>query len=272
MKIKYAAVLLITAIFIAVWPLEALASEVETSKPIFDSTVKCVVPSIYDFSILEAVEINYPNTSSTIGEFIVGDLLLKSGETLSVQLSLGKMSNNNGDMLIYNVVSAVPEKIDSSQSGLAYDIALSIDSDEFRDANPGTYNAPLLFQVFSSIYDEAVWNQIVYIKAIKNDTGQSNPSNSAYTVLDVKENIIEAEKSDEQYIESKRIEPAIIAIEDENNASSEEIIIDEKVPLGPTNLADTKPHWIFVMCCGIVLFILSCFFIIRHENDKNEEK
>lgn len=121
------------------------------------SDVQAVVEPVYSFTAPPDAWLNYPDTRMTLGEFAVGELLLASGETLSVGLTPGTLTTADGNALPYTVSFSPPKVFDGSESGRAYNVAIEIDADTFGEVAGGIYTASLLFCVVSRPASETVW-------------------------------------------------------------------------------------------------------------------
>ena len=124
-----------------------------------DTDVSCTVEPVFEFSLPPDATIRYPNTSVLAGQFGIGDLLLRNGEQLSVELTTGRMAarTNAGDVLPYAVTFNPPAAVDENQIGQSYGVAVTIDADAFDDARRSVYDAALLFRVRSLLTGEVIW-------------------------------------------------------------------------------------------------------------------
>jgi hypothetical protein len=102
-----------------------------------------------------------------LGEFAVGELLLASGETLSVTLTPGVLQAPNGGAMPYDVSFSPPTAFDGSQSGEAFDVAIELDADAFHSATAGTYTAALVFRVISHPANVTVWQKATVLTVVK---------------------------------------------------------------------------------------------------------
>lgn len=272
MKIKHIAALVTTIIFIAGWPLGSLASD---SVNLGGSEVSCTVQEKYEFSIPEAAEISYPQTSVFVGEFVVGDILLKTGETLSVNLSLGLMKkiDNQDELLTYNVIFSDPGEIDRSKMGCAYGLALSIDSAQFDAASFGTYSAPL-FRVVSNTTGEVVWEQTIYLEAIKHNTNEGNQNQNVNntTTLDEDEKTNNDSDDDEaNLVADTQPDISIPATADEEANSVDglkEDINEERTPLAQPD-QKAMIYWI-IIACGVIIVFCFLYLLIRYRNSNSK--
>ena len=78
MKIKYIAAVILTILFIAGRPVNSLADEGAYETILGDADVICTVQEKYDFTVPDDAVLNYPQTSMYLGEFVIGDILLRA--------------------------------------------------------------------------------------------------------------------------------------------------------------------------------------------------
>ena len=131
------------------------------------SDVQCLVEPVYSFTAPPDVRLSYPNSRIQIGQFGIGELLLESGETLSVTLTPGALQTPGGHALPYDVSFEPPESFDERQNGAVYDISLTIDAAAFDAAEAGTYTAMLAFNVVSHPAGKTVWKHSTLFTAEK---------------------------------------------------------------------------------------------------------
>lgn len=282
MKFKHMAAIALLIIFIAGWPFGAFALDDGIEQALEGSEVTCIVQEIYDFSVPDDAEITFPNTSEYLGDFVVGNILLKSNETLRLNLNIGMLSKTDDDnsVITYDVIFNAPGEIDKTKIGSAYGIGVSIDADEFKGADPGTYRAPLKFQIVSNTSSEVVWEQTVYLEAVKNNLDQGNQhQNSSNTGFDDEDmntgetsnNSTEA-NTDEQDTENYSEEPVPATVDEEVNedVSVQEGFTDETTPLGKSEGIFKLPLWVIIGCGGIIIVILLYFFIKSRKSNNHE--
>jgi hypothetical protein len=134
------------------------------------SDVQCVVEPIYDFALPSKGSLQYPDSKLAVGQFRIEELLLASGESLSVILKPSALKKDDGGSVPYTVMFNPPDTFDERQSGEAYDIWLEIDAEAFNSAAAGTYTASLLFSVVSYPSNKVVWQGTTTITTVKQDT------------------------------------------------------------------------------------------------------
>ena len=178
MRIKNIVCFIIVVLIFTGCPLTSLALG-DGDIAVSSSNVSCTVQETYDFTVPDDAFIQYPQTQVYLGEFTVGDILLKSGEKLNIMLTAGQLTKwgNNNSAIPYNVIFNAPSNFDRAAAGTSYGIAVEIDKDSFNDAESGTYSGSLLFQVVSSFGEEIVWEKDVVITALRrrgNNTNQQN--------------------------------------------------------------------------------------------------
>lgn len=272
MKIKHIAAIALSIILIAGWPFGALALNDGVEQELDGSEVTCIVQEIYDFSVPDDTEITFPNTSEYLGDFVVGDILLKSNETLRLNLNIGMLSktDDNNSIITYDVIFNAPGEIDKTKIGSAYGIGVSINSDDFKEADPGTYRAPLKFQVVSNTSGVVVWEQTVNLEAVKNSSVQQN--HNAYNNHNdedesIADNEVDADiEPEEQSMESgnNNAVPATIGNEsEEDNVDNGPAIgfTDEETPLGNSGEKNKLLLWVIIACGGVALIALFLLFI-----------
>ena len=143
------------------------------------SDVKCVVEPEYSFTAPPDAWLNYPDARMMLGEFAVGELLLASGESLSITLSPGALATVDGNTIPYTVTFDPPQTLDEHENGKAYNVAIEIDPDAFRSAAGGTYTASLLFCVVSYPANKTVWQKETVLtinKAVSESSDEPVPS------------------------------------------------------------------------------------------------
>lgn len=273
MRIKHIAAIALSIIFIAGWPFGTLALDDGIEQGLEGSDVTCTVQEIYDFSVPDDAEITFPNTSEYLGDFVVGNILLKSNETLRLNLSIGMLSktDDNNTVITYDVIFNAPGEIDKTKIGFAYGIGVSIDSEEFEDADPGTYRAPLKFQVVSSTTGEMVWEKTVYLEAVKNSSGQQQHSDDNDYNDEDENNGNTSDSSanaddelEEQSLELQTNEPLPATIDDESDSVDNGAPIgftDEGTPLCNSGEKNNLLLWVILACGGVVFIVLLLLFI-----------
>lgn len=275
MKIKQIAAIALSIILIAGCPFSAFALDNGIEQGLEGSEITCTVQEIYDFSVPDDAEITFPKTSEYLGDFVVGNILLKSNETLRLNLNIGMLSktDDNNSVITYDVIFNAPGEIDKTKIGSAYGIGVSIDPDEFEDADPGTYRAPLNFQVVSNISGEVVWEQNVYLEAVKNSSGQQHQSNDnedndeEESIGDTSDSIADADKeAQDQSVESETNKPVPATIDDESEGDSVDNgaaigFTDEETPLGNSGASNKLLLWVLIACGGVTLIVLLFLFI-----------
>lgn len=281
MRIKQIAAIALSIIFIAGWPFGALALSDGIEQGLEGSEITCTVQEIYDFSVPDDAEITFPKTSEYLGDFVIGNILLKSNETLRLNLNIGMLTktDENNTVITYDVIFNAPGEIDKTKIGYAYGIGVSIDPNEFIDAEPGTYRAPLKFQVVSNTSGEVVWEQTVNLEAVKNSSGQQQHSydndynDEEERIGDTANDSTEA-NADEQDIENYSEEPVPATIDEEvnediTNSSVQEGFTDETTPLAKPEGNFKLPFWVIIGCGGIIIVILLYFFIKSRKSNNN---
>lgn len=275
MKNRQVAVIAVLIIFIAGWPFGALALDDSAKQGLEGSDVICIVEEIYDFSVPDNAEITFPNTSEYLGDFVIGNILLKSNETLRLNINIGMLSktDDNNSVITYDVIFNAPGEIDKTKIGSAYSIGVLINSKEFKNADAGTYRAPLRFQVVSNSSNEVVWEQTVLISAIKpiEQEQQQNSNNNETDTISTNE-----DHNDTAVVEEK----SEISLGEEDTATHEEdgdteqdglfLITDNDVPTGQFSINDSTLLWIAIACGAVILFILIYFFISRRAKDNSK--
>ncbi len=151
--------------------LPAGVSAASASAGLTSSDVQCVVEPMYSFTPPPDAELYYPNTRMTLGEFAIGELLLASGETLSIGLSSGALAAADGNAIPYAVAFDPPESFDEREAGEAYSVSVEIDAEAFRAAADGTYTAFLRFTVVSRPADKTVWEKETVLTVVKAGDG-----------------------------------------------------------------------------------------------------
>lgn len=281
MRIKLIAAIALSIIFIAGWPFGVLALNDSAEQRLEGSDVTCIVEEIYDFSVPDDAEITFPNTSEYLGDFVVGNILLKSNETLKLNLNIGMLSktDDNNSVISYDVIFNAPGTIDRTKIGSAYGIGVSIDSKEFRDAAQGTYRAPLKFQVVSNTSSRIVWEQTVYLEAVKNNAGQQNNNNGNNDNNVDESNDSNSDGSDDADIGSQDQSvdlqtndpiPATIDEEFEDDSIDNGLSIgltDEGTPLGNSGLMSRLLLWVLIACGGVVFIVLLLLLINRKKRN-----
>ncbi|MGI5848985.1 MAG: hypothetical protein ACOX8Q_02775 [Christensenellales bacterium] len=160
-------------IAIAVWitfltqPVYAAINSPENGVTIAGTSIQAVAEPIYFFSAPPNVTIIYPDTEAVIGDFVVGDLFLASGEWLTVTVITGRMTKTNDSSLRlpYDIYFGPPVMLNASNSGDAYSVTVKISADEFADAAAGRYKASLLFQVTSHPDEKVVFEGTTVVTA-----------------------------------------------------------------------------------------------------------
>jgi len=160
-------------IAIAVWitfltrPVYAAICTPEKEANIAGTSIQAVAEPIYSFTAPPNATIIYPDTEVVIGDFVVGDLFLASGEWLTVTVIPGRMTktNDSGLRLPYDIYCYPPIILNASNSGDAYSVTVKISADEFADAAAGRYKASLLFQVTSHPDEKVVWEGTTVVTA-----------------------------------------------------------------------------------------------------------
>ncbi len=240
--------------------------------------VICTVHEKYEFTVPEDAILTYPETSMHLGEFVIGDILLKSGETLSVTLTMGQMTADYNDdkVLNYNIAFSAPSEIDAAKIGLGYDISLSIDSHEFEDLRPGTYTAPLLFQVSSNTTKQVVWEQTINISAYKptNQSENQNNPDDDYNISEIDE------VKDGQDDNAKDVYQILPQASDSGIALSDGIelveepdmfeIADNEVPMGSPSIRGNLLKLILIVCSSVVILIVTYLLISSKTKRKND--
>lgn len=275
MKIKHIAAIALTIVFIAGWPLGAFASDKGIKQGLKGSEVSCTVQEIYDFSAPDDAQITYPKTSVFLGDFKVGNILLKSNETLRLNLNVGMMSKTDDQdaVLTYDVIFNAPGEIDRTKAGFAYGIAVSLDSDEFRSADPGNYRAPLKFQVISNNSGEIVWEQTVNISVIKlseQEGQQQNGSNKNERNIDVSNRNVTAasvQQTQPQLDKADTVASDMDSGESDQQQNDLFFIPDNEVPTGQS-ISDASLKWLAIFSGAVVLIILLYFLMRRRIKDK----
>ncbi len=158
-------------IVLTVLPLAAAAASGQPGLVGMDVT--CTVEPVFEFTLPPDATIRYPNTSVLVGQFSVGDLLLREGEQLSVELTPGTMAarSNTGVVLPYTVSFSPPAAVDENHIGRSYGVVVTLDPDVFDAATRTLYDADLLFQVRSGLTGEVIWQGITTVTARKAQPG-----------------------------------------------------------------------------------------------------
>jgi hypothetical protein len=131
------------------------------------SDVQCVVEPIYAFTLPHDASLQYPQTQLMAGEFQIGELLLASGETLSVMAEAGALKSPEGEELPYAVLFEPPQGFDEKQSGEAYAVTVFLDEDAWGASPAGTYTASLRLSVMSYPAGKVVWQDEMTLMAVK---------------------------------------------------------------------------------------------------------
>jgi len=149
-------------------PVSAICTP-EGSENLTGTLIQAVAEPIYSFTVPSNAEIIYPDTEAVIGDLVVGDLFLASGEWLTVTVIPGRMTktDNSGLMLPYNIYCYPPIILNASNSGDTYGITVKINNHEFANAAVGRYKASLLFQVISHPDEKIVWEGTTIVTAKK---------------------------------------------------------------------------------------------------------
>jgi hypothetical protein len=125
------------------------------------------IEPVYSFSAPLDVKLTYPETGIALGDFTIGELMIASGETLSVVLTPGELASEKGDVLPYTVSFSPPESFDHTGSGGTYPVAVQLNEKDFAAAVNGTYKAYLLFEVISHPEGRAVWQGTTVLTVVK---------------------------------------------------------------------------------------------------------
>lgn len=165
-------------IAIAVWitfltrPVYAAICTPEKGTNIAGTSIQAVAEPIYFFTKPPNATIIYSDTEAVIGDFVVGDLFLASGEWLTVTIIPERMAKtNDSDLALpYTIYFDPPVMLNASNSGDAYSVMVKISADEFADAVAGRYIASLLFQVTSHPDEKVVWEGTTVVTAIPGET------------------------------------------------------------------------------------------------------
>ena len=166
MKKKCLLIILITIsiVFIA-QPAHAAVYNLQTDDRFASTSISAVAEPEYSFVLPENATIVYPEKEAVLGDFVVGDLLLAGDEWISIMIIPGAMvkTNDSKAAIDYSTYFDPPERLDSSNSGEAYNVTVVIDADESRIAAAGKYEASLLFRAISHPDNKVVWEGEAFV-------------------------------------------------------------------------------------------------------------
>ena len=271
MRIKKIVCFVIMLMIFAGWPLTSLALG-DGNAAVSSSNVSCTVPETYDFTVPDDAVLQYPQTQLYLGEFSVGDILLKSGEKLNIFVTAGQLKKpGSADVVIpYNIIFNAPSDFDSSAAGTSYGIAVAIDEDVFGAAESGTYRGSLLFQVVSNIGGEVVWEKDVVITALRRRGTNTNQQNEN---TETENNSIQNDNADEipqnEEFEEESVPQAGGASnepdkEDDSSDKAEQQADQSELPKN-TNGYDSYIIWILAACTVLGIIILVFLLIMKRK-------
>jgi len=141
--------------------------------------VKAKADSIYVFAAPPSgMTITYPQTQLILGNFIVNDLFLESGEWLTLTVIPGVMTNifNPGLTLPYQVSFNPPATLNAANIGETYGASIVIAPEVLENAPAGKYQAVLRFRVISHPQQIVVWESLTTVIVKKQGQEESTPS------------------------------------------------------------------------------------------------
>lgn len=270
MRLRHVTALIITVVVLAGFPFSAYASGYVDKAGVNGSNVSAIVLSDYEFSVPEDAVVTYPSTYKHLGKFVIGDILLRSGETLRVNLVLGSMAKTNGSsrVLAYDVLFESPAQIDGSMVGFEYDVAVNVNSDDFEEARAGTYTAPLLFQVISNESQEVVWEQTVFIDAEKPSEQGGQQTVKDNDEDDQQNNDAGATRADED--DAQADDDDAQADEQSDNAETEDISLSDEGAAWAGGQWFAAWWWIFAIGATIALLLILLLIFGRRKKDGEE--
>lgn len=166
-KKRWIIIVIAVCIIFLTRPVYAAISTPEKGANIAGTSIQAEAEPVYSFTAPPNATIIFPKTEAVIGDFVVGDLFLASGEWLTVTVIPGSMvtTNDAGLELAYDISFYPPEMLNTSNIGDAYRVKVKIDSYEFVYAIAGRYKASLIFQVISHPDEKVVWEGTTVVTA-----------------------------------------------------------------------------------------------------------
>lgn len=133
--------------------------------------VTASVDPMYAFTLPSDATIPYPQTETLLGQFGVRDLLLRSGEELTLELATTPLQNRDDPSaaLPCTVTFSPPSVINGANIGDSYDLKARIKGEDFLAAKSGTYQGLLTVSVRSSQTGAVVFSAVTAIVMTKSD-------------------------------------------------------------------------------------------------------
>ena len=150
-------IILISVVLFAFSAMPAFAAGSEPATPGVEVTAKA--EPVYVFAAPPGLILNQSQLSVTLGNFLVSDLLLESGEWLTLTVIPGTMLSTNSYAwtLPYHVDFNPPPMMSAADVGDAYEAKIRFDPGVLDNAYTGLYQALLLFRVTSHPDGIVVW-------------------------------------------------------------------------------------------------------------------
>lgn len=233
-----------------------------------DTDVSCTVAPVFEFTLPPDATIRYPNTQAVIGRFGVSELLLESGEALTVELVPGAMAaRGTGGALPYSVSFTPPAVVDETHVGQSYDVVVTIDPAAYAATRRTFHDATLTFRVRSLLSGAIIWQGVTTVTARKtpavaggNAGEDDNPA----------EGIVPVPATGDDTITDESIPQGDAAIED--TAETGETITDEDIPEVLPVQAGFWWWWIPVAALAAMLLFLLLFLILRRRKKQEERE
>ncbi len=232
-----------------------------------DTDVSCTVAPVFEFTLPQDATIRFPNTRALIGQFGVSDLLLESGDALTVELVPGAMTaRGTGGALPYTVSFSPPAVLNETHIGESYDVVVTIDVAAYVATRRPLHDATLMFRVRSLLSGEVIWQGVTTVTARKTPTRGTGPATGDDdTVPGTGDNEPVPGTGDNTITEENVPQAAV------GEAQTGETITDEDIPEVLPVQAGFWWWWIPVAALAALLLFLLLFLILRRRK-KEEEK
>ena len=256
--VRISALLILTVL--SVMPAHASAGTPDTVS--LGTDVTCKVGSKYAFTLPRNTQAIYPQTQVDVGDFGIRNLLLETGEYLTVSLAPGPFVNQNNEPVAipYTVDFHPPRTISERDIGDKYAITVQIASDAIGGADAGEYTAPLGIRIRSHPDGDVVWRGKIYITAVKpgESAVESTPAVRAASAPSPSPSPTATPEAEESPSGEASPQP-----DESQPGNAEEAIGDEPVPGAAVQGSGLfSKWWIWAVGAGLLalLFILTLMY------------